>query len=644
MASFINIGLSALNAFQRSLNTTAHNVANVDTPGYSRQVVDLVTLPPSFSGGGWSGSGVQVATVRRQYDAFLGEQVRNSLSASGEADAMETFASQLDDLYADPSLSLDSTLQQYFSALNDVANDPTSVAARQSLLAEAETLADRFHFLSGRTDEIARSVNQQLQGAVDDVNSISKAIAELNDAIVKTQGTNDQRPPNDLLDQRDELVNRLSSLVQVSYYEQDDGALNVFIGNGQTLVLGNRATPLSVAAGDADTTQVRIMYGAGAAARDISTQLQGGEIGGLLRVRSELIEPAQSRLGLVAVGLADAVNAQHRLGIDLTGTQGGDFFTAPTGEVLDSRLNTGTGSVSITIDDVSALQPSDYRLTYDGTDYTLRRLSDGASWTNPTTVDGFSLSITAGAAAGDSFLVRPVRGAAADIAVAISDVNRIAAAAPLRAGAAVDTNGAPVNTGSGRIGAPAVGSATGLPLASPVTLTFSADADGLGHPGFVVGGVASPPLLYDPATESAGKTFTLAAAGSASFTVSGVPVSGDGFVIGNNGSRSSDNRNALALAAVQRAKTLLGGSATVQDGFAQVVSDVGTRTRQAQQSAEAQQGLLNRAQEAQSAVSGVNLDEEAANLIHFQQLYQAAAQVVTVAQTLFDTLLAAVRR
>jgi flagellar hook-associated protein 1 FlgK len=644
VASFLNIGLSALNAFQRELNTTAHNVANVDTPGYSRQVVQLSTLPPSYSGNGWAGSGVTVATVRRQYDAFLADQVRGSLSASGEANAMQTFATQLDDLYADPSLSLDSALQQYFSALNDVANDPTSVAARQSLLAEAETLVERFHFLAGRTDEIARSVNQQLQGAVDDVNGISKAIADLNDAIVKTQGTNDQRPPNDLLDQRDELVNRLSSLVQVSYYEQDDGALNVFIGNGQTLVLGNRATPLSVAAGDTDTSQLRIMYGTGSAARDISTQLRGGEIGGLLRVRSELIEPSQSRLGLVAAGLADAINQQHQLGIDLTGTLGGDFFSAATGEVLDSRLNSGTGSVAITLADVSALQPSDYRLSYDGTDYTLTRLSDGKTWTNPVTVDGFTLGITAGAAAGDSFLIRPVRSAASDIAVALSDVNRVAAAAPLRAGAAVDANGAPVNAGSARIGAPTVGSATGLPLASPVTLTFSADADGLGHPGFVVGGVASAPLLYDPTTESAGKTFTIAAAGDVSFTISGVPVSGDGFVVGNNGSRSSDNRNALALAAVQRARPLLGGSATVQDGFAQVVSDVGTRTRQAQQSAEAQAGLLSRAQEAQSAVSGVNLDEEAANLIHFQQLYQAAAQVITVAQTLFDTLLAAVRR
>jgi flagellar hook-associated protein 1 FlgK len=644
VASFIDIGLSALNTFQRQLDTTAHNVANVDTPGYSRQVVDLATLPPSYSGGGWTGSGVRVATVRREYDAFLAEQVRSSLSASGEADAMEVFANQLDDLYADPSLSLDTALQQYFSALNDVANDPTSVAARQSLLSEAETLVDRFHFLAGRTDAVARSVNQQLQGAVEDINGISKAIAELNDAIVRTQATNDQRPPNDLLDQRDELVSRLSSLVQVSYYEQDDGALNVFIGNGQTLVLGNRPTPLSVDAGDTDTSQLRILYGTGATARDISTQLRGGEIGGLLRVRSELIEPSQNRLGLVAAGIADAINAQHRLGIDLTGTPGGNFFRAPAGEVLASRLNRGTGSVAIALDDVSALQPSDYRLSYDGTDYTLTRLLDGKTWTNPASIDGFTLSITPGAAAGDSFLIRPVRSAASDIAVSIADVNRIAAAAPLRAGAAVDANGAPVNTGSGRIGAPTVGSATGLPLGSPVTLTFSADADGLGNPGFVVGGVASPPLFYDPVTESGGKAFSLAAAGDASFTLSGVPAPGDGFVIGNNGSGSSDNRNALALAAVQRARTLLGGSASVQDGFAQVLSDVGTRTRQVQQSAEAQRGLLNRAQEAQSAVSGVNLDEEAANLIHFQQLYQAAAQVITVAQTLFDTLLAAVRR
>lgn len=540
MASFQNVGLSALTAYQRALATTAHNVANVDTPGYSRQVVDFRTQPPSYSGSGWSGSGVQVAVVRRQYDAFLAEQVRSSLGSSGEADVYESYATQLDNLFSDPSLSLDPVLQDYFGALNGVANDPTSVAARQVLLAQGEVLVDRFHFHDRRMDEIARGVNLDIEAAVKDINGYAKSIAELNDAIVGAAGFNSGQPPNDLLDQRDELVNRLSSLVNVTYYAQDDGALNVFIGKGQALVIGNKAQTLAVTSDEADTSQRRILFGTGAATRDITADLSGGEVGGLLRIRSQLIEPSKNQLGLVAVGVADAINRQHRLGLDLTGAAGGDFFNAPAGVVLDSSRNNGTGSVSISLTDVSALRASDYRLDYDGTDYTLTRLADGATWTNPATVDGFTLSITAGAAAGDSFLIQPVKNGAAEIGMAISNVNGIAAASP--------------------------------------------------------------------------------------------------------GGGTSDNRNALALAALQRTRVLSGGSATLQDGYAQAVSDIGARTRQAQVNAEAQRGLLYRAQESFSEVSGVNLDEEAANLIHFQQVYQAAAQVMAMSQRLFETLLNAVGR
>ncbi len=459
MASILSTGVSALTAYQRALATVGHNVANADTEGYSRQVSLFKTRSPAFTGGGWMGSGVEVGTVQRRYDGFLADQVRTSLSGSGESDVYHTYAKQLDDLYADPELGLDPVLQRYFDAWNDVATSPASVPARQVLLAEAEALTDRFHFLARRGAEITAGVNRDIEATVADVNTLARGIGRLNEAIVHASGMNGSAPPNDLLDQRDTLVNQLAALVRVNYYTQPDGALNVFIGNGQSLVVGSNVAELRVAVDTSDATRRVIRYGTDPTAPDISSLLSGGALGGLLRVRSEVIDPSMTRLDDVATGLASAVNAQHAAGTDLDGVAGTPFFTVGAG--------------------------------------------------------------------------------ASDIELAISDAALVAA---------------------GKGGGP------------------------------------------------------------------------------------SDNRNALELAALQRSKFMLGGTATLQDAYGLVVSDVGSRTRHAQLNADAQAGLLRQAEEAHSAVSGVNLDEEAAQLMHFQQAYQAAAQVIAVAGTLFDTLIAAVRR
>jgi flagellar hook-associated protein 1 FlgK len=457
--SILSTGISALTTYQRALATVGHNVANADTEGYSRQVTVFTTRAPSYSGGGWMGSGVEAATVQRRYDGFLADQVRTSLTGSGEADVYQAYASQLDNLYADPEMGLDPVLQRYFEAWNGVANDPSSIPARQVLLAEAGALTDRFHFLARRGAEIAQGVNRDIEGAITDVNTLARGIAELNETIVQAGGLSGNAPPNDLLDQRDQLVNQLASLVRVTYYAQDDGALNVFVGNGQSLVVGSTAASLSVAIDPADATRRVIRFGTDAASPDISSQLSGGALGGLLRVRSEVIDPNKQRLDDLAAGLASAVNARHAAGTDLDGNPGGAFFAVSTG--------------------------------------------------------------------------------ASDIALALPGARLVAA---------------------------------------------------------------------------------------------------------GQGAGASDNRNALELAALQRAKVMLGNTATLQGAYGQVVSDVGARTRQAQLNSDAQAGLLRQAQEAHSAVSGVNLDEEAAMLMHFQQAYQAAAQVIAVAGTLFDTLIAAVRR
>jgi flagellar hook-associated protein 1 len=454
VASILSTSITALTSYQRALTTVGHNIANADVEGYSRQEAIFTTKPPSFAGSGWIGSGVEISTVTRRYDEFLAAQVRTSRTSSGEAEVYYTYASQLDDLFADPDLGLDPVLQRYFNALNGVANDPSSIPAREVLLGEAQALTDRFHFLAQRGSEIADGVNRDITGTVADINSIAKGIAELNHVIVESGGMTGQ-PPNDLLDQRDQLINQLSSLVKVTYYEQNDGAVNVFIGNGQSLVVGAKAAKLSVGL---NATQPVVYYNDDAGAQDITAQLSGGELGGLLQFRTQVLDASMARLDTIADSLATAINDQHRQGSDLNGAVGGDFFTL---------------------------------------------------------------------------------GGASGIQLAITDARDIAAA-----------------------------------------------------------------------------------------SLGGGP---------------SDNSNALALAELQRDKTAFGGT-TVQGAYAQIVADVGSRTRTAELNATAQKGLLSQAEEAQSSVSGVNLDEEAAKLLHYQQAYQAAAQVIAVAQTLFDTVIAAMRR
>ena len=469
MASILSTAVTALTSYQSALTTVSHNVANADVEGYSRQDAVFVTKPPSFAGSGWIGSGVEIATVERSYDEFQAAQVRTSRSAVGEAEVYSTYAHQLDDLYADPEIGLDPVLQRYFNALNGVANDPASIPAREVLLAEAEALADRFHFLARRGGEIAAGVNKDVSSTVADINTLAKGIAELNQVITESGGMSSQ-PPNDLLDQRDQLINELASLVKVTYYEQDDGAVNVFIGNGQSLVVGARAARLTFGTKE---TQPVVYYDNSGSPQDITGQLTGGQLGGLLQFRSEVLDPSMARLDQIAFDLISAVNDVHRAGTNLESETGLGFF--------------GRAGV-----------------------------------VDPDLVDAL-----------------PVTGSASQIELAIGGAAQVAAA---------------------RDGGP------------------------------------------------------------------------------------SDNRNALALAELQRDKFALDGTATAQGAYAQIVADVGSRTRHAELNATAQSGLLAQAEAAQSAVSGVNLDEEAAKLMHFQQAYQAAAQVIAVAQTLFDTLIYAMRR
>ncbi|OQX47895.1 MAG: flagellar hook-associated protein FlgK, partial [Candidatus Sedimenticola endophacoides] len=528
----------------------------------------------------------EASSILRYYDDFLASQIRRTQSVTSQLETEFTHASRLDDMLGDPQVGLDPAMQGFFNALGELADDPASAAARQLVLVESESLADRFNYFFLQYERLRVEANQELALAVDQVNAIAENIAVLNQQISLAWSAGGRVVPNDLLDQRDLLLNDLSKLVNVNTLEQDDHAINVIIGNGQPLVVGSTTTPLSVEVNGSDTLNPDIALTLGGSSVTVTAQITGGELGGLLAFRSEYIDTGLNRLGQLAAGLVASVNAQHTQGIDLYGSMGGNFFSPVSAEGAADSGNSGTGAVSVTLANVEDLTASDYRLTFNGgTSYTLTRLSDGAttaidtSTTVPVT-DGFQMAITAGAVAGDSFLIRPTRSAANEVSLLITDPNRLAVAGALRSGEVTDAAGNPLNSGSGVISQAATSSATGLPLAASITLTYTTDADGSSNPGFSISGGPGGYILYNPATgEVDGKDFPDGSVpgqfdlyGGLSFRVSGTPSAGDQFIITNNSGGRADNRNALALAALQSADLLNGGTTTLQGGYAQLVA------------------------------------------------------------------------
>ena len=640
--SIFSIGVSGLNAAQIGQLTTSHNIANASTQGYSRQQIVQGTNTPMFTGAGFLGQGANVQTVQRVYNNFLGGQVLSSQTGASEMDSYLAEVRQIDNLLADPSAGLSPALSDFFKGVQDVAANPASIPARQSMISASQALTGRFQSLDRRLREIRDGVNSQVASEATLISSYAKQIAEVNQNIVRAQAAGPTRPANDLLDKRDQLIADLNKEIRVTTLLQSDGTYSVFIGNGQPLVIGSQTFPMTATAAteDSSRTVVGVTLGGGGTAAMPESLLTGGELGGLLKFRSESLDPAQNSLGRVALVLAETFNSQHRLGQDLTGALGASFFTAPTPAVItrSSPAYAGTAVIGVATATPANLTTSDYRLTAAGAgSFSLVRLSDSVTVFSgvglPQTVDGLTFSVSAGAAAaGDSWLIQPTRNAAANIGVALTDARSIAAAAPVRTGAGAD------NLGSGSISAGSVTTTTGLPLAaSPggdITLAFDSTLN-----QFTVTGGPGGTLAYNPATEGAGKTFSFPTVGGFTFTLAGTPNDGDSFVISRNASGVTDNRNALLLGGLQTASTLAGGTASYQSAYAQIVSSVGNKTREVEVTAAAQESMLQEAKDAQQSASGVNLDEEAANLLRYQQLYQASGKMIEIAGKLFDQLI-----
>jgi len=658
----ISVGVTALNAAQLGLMTAQHNISNSNTDGYSRQRTIQQSNIAVGTGAGFIGQGVSVSTITRQYSSFLSNQVNTAQSSVSELDSFLAQISQIDNMLADQSSGMSPALQDFFRGVQDVAANPALLPSRQSMISSAEALVSRFRSLDDRLTNMFAGVNEQLITTVSSINTYAQQVAEVNQRIVLARSSGDQ-PPNDLLDQRDQLITDLNKLIEVRTTTNSDGTYSVFFGRGQQLVVGNQASALVARPSAADNSRYVVAYQVGNTVQELPESiLTGGSLTGLVRFRNEALDPAMNDLGRVATSLALTVNAQHALGQDLLGNVSGDagfeddFFSISTPKVTGSTLNTGSAAFSLDFitpppnngtNFYTDLTGHDYRLTFGaGGAYTVRDLSNNtdvltvaAPGTGTQTFDGLTLNITTAGASGDSFIFQPTREVARNIAIEAAiaaDPRLIAAATPVR------TSAPTTNSGSATIGSSAV--STGYSLANlPLTLDYS----GGNLSGFPNGTVTVTSGSTTNSYTITGPTDTVPYTSGAtikvdgiSFAISGTPINGDEFTISRNTSGTSDSRNMLAIGQLQAQNTVAGGTATFQSAYARLVSDNGNLTREIKVTGEAQTALLKQASDVREALSGVNLDEEAANLIRFQQAYQAAAKMIDIGGKLFDSILA----
>ncbi len=640
MSDMLNTAVSGLLSFQRSLATTSHNIANVNTEGYSRQRVEMEANPATFLGGNYYGTGVNIESVTRAYDQFLTMEVRNTTSSHSRLALFSDLTAYIDDVLADPQGGVSPMLHQFFGSVQDVADDPLSVTARTSMLYAAQALTGRFESLDTRFEELSQNTMNDVRNRVDDINQLVLAIRDVNLALGDLQGFGGgTQQAADLLDQRDKLLAGLSEKVDISVIDEQGTNLTIFIGNGQTVLSGTEVFSLTAQPSGADPDLDVITYNGLITVFDISDQLSGGELGGLLDFRKNVLQPTRNALGRSAIGLAETFNAQMRDGMDLNGNLGQDFFSYAAPQSIAFASNPGTPTVTTVVSDATALTTDDYQLAFDGVNWTLTSDSgSSASVVNgaPATLvfEGLTLTIDgATAIAGDQFTIKPTLAGAGGFQLITTDASEIAAAVPVRTLSSLN------NLGDVAISPGIVTDVTDLNLLNTVTFTFDnpaatfrADAD------VVVGGV--PYLTGNAIPYSNGMVID---ANGWQVSLSGSPQAGDLLTVESNAGGGGDNRNALNLAGLQNTGVFDGGVASYQEDYGNLIGLVGSQAQSAGFERDAHQILLSQAVDRRHSKSSVNLDEEAAELVRFQQAYEAAARIISVAQVMFETLVDSLR-
>ena len=626
MSSVLSTGTSALLAFQRALATTSHNVANIKTPGYSRQKVDFATANPQNYGYGDVGNGTRITDVRRVADQLA---ISRLLDGSGELARLKqlsTMADRVDAMFSDASTNVAGVWSNFFDSVSGLSSNASGSADRQNVLDSGKTLANRFQQLNTQLNNLNSEVNNGLIAGATEINRLAQEIAQLNGSI----GSNAATAAPDLLDRRDQLIANLVGYTGGNAVMQDGGIMNVYTAGGQALVVGTTASKVTTVTDPYQPERLQLALESQGQKITINGKTLGGQIGGLLEFRDTVLTPAQAELGKLAIGMASSFNDVHRQGADLYGNMGGDFFTIGNPRITANSSNTGTASMSASFGDLSKLDGQNIVMKFDGTQWQATRADTGAAIpmtgtgtpTDPLVLNGVSLVMSGTPAKDDRFLLQPTAGVAGSMEVAITDTSRIAAAAPIKGSAAM------ANTGTGKLTGVKVTDAGNPALRNPAAIVFTSATE------YTIDGVG-------PNTYTAGQTIT---ANGWSFVLDGAPKQGDTFNIGPTPAGSSDNSNALLLAKVEQAKTFNDGTITLSGALGGLTTQVGAAARSAEYSLMAQQVITDQAQAARDSISGVNLDEEASDMLRLQQAYQAASQLISTADTMFQTILGAVSR
>lgn len=889
MSDILGIGTSGLMAAQKSLDTISHNISNASSPGYSRQVTLLSARDAVQMGASFSGSGVEVQGTRRIVDQFLTTNLQLQQSNFSEFDTYSGVINQLDNIFSDPATGITAVLNTFFNALQDLNANPDSSSARQLLLSQSQVLENRFGDLNQQITSQYNNISTQIRGAVNEINSIAEQIAKINVKIINTGSNTFVEEPNDLLDLREQLVLDLSKFVSTTTTVQDNGAMNVFIGSGQSLVINGNFNRLTALPNATDATRTDIAITSQSSIEVISSNIRGGKIGGLLTLQNDVLTPSQNALGRIAITIASTFNDQHKKGVTLNGELGTDFFSDPNelsktlARSLKNRSNGGNAIFSVSIDpitlstsstqvnssasglvnagtllpltfgmltlnnvtvrassagddpystsdatgsaiaisnainasrashevtatpeqnvyylgqftpgafnagelvinginivstgadeatllqDINALSlqtgvkasgdgnghitltaadgrniqlttdgsaaagtfayfdtqggvaldkvtkasvklfsqvqeikigganpagigftagttparsasltTDNYELSFDGTFYTLRNLTYSTVVAQSTVphfeADGMTINLETGTMmANDTFTIQPTRSGAHDFSLLINNPNLIALGSPIR------VEGELTNRGNGLIQLAQITNTTGSPaptstvlgnafkqegvITPPIRIEFTSTSSfrvfdvSLGLPGVQIG----PDQVYNandssrPIFPISGVVDTTLPGPNPTYTfdpgyrviLQGSPQAGDVFNIKYNEDASGDNRNGLKLANLQLEKTMANQSTTFQDAYAQLVGDIGTKAAQAKVSAQSSENLLHFVESRRNEVSGVNLDEEAANLLRFEQAYQASAQVIVIARSIFEALMSLLGR
>lgn len=621
MSDLFSISTTALQAFEAAINVTSNNIANANTPGYAREIVDLSATAPQTIGQAAVGTGVAISGINRAYSQSAENQLNTSQSTLSQLTSLQTFTSQIDNIVGTTAGGVTTALQNYYNAWSTVAADPTSTPSRQALLSSAQALAQTFQTTSSQLQGLNSQINAGIAADVQQINSDATSIASLNQQIVIGTAQANGQPPNALLDQRDALISNLSQLAGVSTTTDSNGAVNVFIGNGQPLVLQGNVTQLTTVPNQFNASQLEVSTSTNGN-NAISSSITSGDLGGLFAARTQAIDPTLNQLGQLAVGLAQSANTQQNSGLNLSGQFGANLFSLAGPSATASSNNADNTTATATITNVGALTSNDYLLSQTTAGLSLTNAATGAavSFTgsgtaaNPIVADGVSIVLSQTPATGDQFLIQPTASAAGSLNVALEDPSQFAAAGALQTAAGAN------NSGSATIGAATVLDAANANVLAPTTISFTSPTS------YTVGGTT---YAYTSGANISLNGWQVA--------ITGTPAAGDSFTV--QPGASGNNLNALAAAAQQTQGVLSNGTISINGGAGDLVTSVGSQAQQVNTSQTAQTALNTQAQQTVQSISGVDLNEEAANLLQWQQAYQASAQAFAIGNTTFTTFM-----